>query len=129
MKKPTTNGNDLYQIGNDYPQAPISSYFVESSYHDGIYTEIVQSAFEVSGVDGFDNSFFLGKTPVGLNKRVLNVLPQSGWFTDKLTSGVSGDVYGEVSAVSGEAYFYQDYATAEFSGFTKEETTDTNPEG
>lgn len=117
MKLPTSNGNDLYQIGNDYPQAPISSYFVASSYHDGIYTEIKQSAFEVSSIDGFDNTFFLGKTPVGLNKRVLDVLPQSGWFTDKLTSGVSGDVYGEVSAVSAEAYFYQDYATGEFSGF------------
>lgn len=124
MKFATSNGNDLYQIGNDYPQGPISAYFVASSYHDGIYTELASAAAEytkVSGVDGFDNSFFNLKTPSGLNKRVLDVLPQSGWFTDKLTSGVSGDVYGEVSAVSAEAYFYQDYATGELSAFPKKD--------
>lgn len=114
MKNPT-NGNDLYQIGNDYPQAPISAYFVASSYADGIYTQLSNTAKEftgVSGVDGFDNSFFNLKTPSGLNKRVLNVLPQEKW--DDVTSV---DVAGDVSAVSGEMIFSDDYATAELKEF------------
>lgn len=117
MKFATSNGNDLYQIGNDYPQGPISAYFVASSYHDGIYTELSDTAkeyTEVSGVDGFDNSFFNLKTPSGLNKRVLDVLPQKTW--DDVTSA---DVLGEVSAVSGEKIFSNDYATAELSAFPK----------
>lgn len=114
MKNPT-NGNDLYQIGNDYPQAPISAYFVASSYADGIYTQLSDTAKEftnVSGVDGFDNSFFNLKSPSGLNKRVLNDLPQEKW--DAVTSaGVAGDV----SAVAGEKIFSDDYATAELKEF------------
>lgn len=115
MKNPTSNGNDLYQVGNDYPQAPISAYFVASSYKDGIYTELSDTAKEftkVSGVDSFDNSFFNLKTPSGLNKRVLTVLPQDTW--DEVTSA---GVAGEVSAVSGEAYFSDDYATASLEAF------------
>lgn len=114
MKNPT-NGNDLYQIGNDYPQAPISAYFVASSYADGIYTQLSNTAKEytnVSGVDGFDNSFFNLKTTSGLNKRVLNVLPQDKW-DDVTSAGVAGDV----SAVSGEEIFSDDYATAELKAF------------
>ena len=117
MKNPT-NGNDLYQIGNDYPQAPISAYFVASSYADGIYTQLSNTAKEftnVSGVDGFDNSFFNFKTPSGLNKRVLNVLPQEKW--DDVTSA---GVAGEVSAISGEKIFSDDYATAELKEFPVE---------
>ena len=115
MKNPTSNGNDLYQIGNDYPQAPISAYFVASSYADGIYTQLSDTAKEftkVSGVDGFDNSFFNLKSPSGLNKRVLNVLPQEKW-DDVISAGVAGDV----SAVSGEMIFSDDYATAELKEF------------
>lgn len=115
MKNPTSNGNDLYQVSNDYPQAPISAYFVASSYHDGIYTELASAAAEfknVSGKDGFDNSFFNLKTPSGLNKRVLNDLPQSGW------APVAEDaVAGDVSAVSGEMIFSDDYASAELKAF------------
>ena len=114
MKNPT-NGNDLYQIGNDYPQAPISAYFVASSYADGIYTQLSDTAKEftnVSGVDGFDNSFFNLKSPSGLNKRVLNELPQSTW------APVTEDIVaGDVSAVSGEKIFSDDYATAELKEF------------
>lgn len=115
MKNSTSNGNDLYQIGNDYPQAPISAYFVASSYKDGIYTELASAAAEftnVNGVDGFDNSFFNLKTPSGLNKRVLNVLPQEKW--DTVTSA---GVAGEVSAVSGELIFSDDYAAATLEAF------------
>lgn len=114
MKNPT-NGNDLYQIGNDYPQAPISAYFVASSYADGIYTQLSDTAKEftnVSGVDGFDNSFFNLKSPSGLNKRVLNELPQEKW-DDVTSAGVAGDV----SAVSGEKIFSDDYATAVLKEF------------
>lgn len=115
MKNPTSNGNDLYQVGNDYPQAPISAYFVASSYADGIYTQLSDTAKEytdASSKDGFDNSFFNLKTPSGLNKRILTVLPQSDW--DPVTSA---GVAGEVSAVSGEAYFSDDYATATLEAF------------
>ena len=126
MKNPTCNGNDLYQVGNDYPQAPISAYFVASSYKDGIYTQLSDTAKEytdVSGKDGFDNSFFNLKTPVGLNKRVWDVLPQSA-FT------VSSDDYigpaSALSSVSGELYFADEYATGVFSGFPAEETTTKN---
>lgn len=115
MKNPTSNGNDLYQVGNDYPQAPISAYFVASSYKDGIYTELASAAAEftdVTGKDGFDNSFFNLKTPSGLNKRVLTVLPQSDW--DPVTED---GVEGAVSAVSGELFFSDDYATASLEAF------------
>ena len=114
MKNPTSNGNDLYQVSNDYPQAPISAYFVASSYHDGIYTQLSDTAKEftgVSGVDGFDNSFFNLKTPSGLNKRVLN-LSQEDW-----APVTSAGVFGEVSAVSGEKIFSDDYAAAELKAF------------
>lgn len=115
MKNPTCNGNDLYQVGNDYPQAPISAYFNASSYHDGIYTELSDMAKEytdVSSKDGFDNSFFNVKTPSGLNKRILAVLPQEDW-----AEVTEEDVNGPVSAVSGEAYFSDDYATATLEAF------------
>ena len=115
MKNPTCNGNDLYQVGNDYPQAPISAYFVSGSYHDGIYTELSDAAKEYTSaesVDGFDNSFFNVKNPAGLNKRILTVLPQSAW-ADPTEEGVAG----EVSAVSGEKFFSDDYATAELKEF------------
>ena len=114
MKFATSNGNDLYQIGNDYPQGPISAYFVTSSYADGIYTEIKKDLIlDVSSKDGFDDSFFDLKNPEGLNKRVLNI-PQNKW--DEVTSA---DVRGEVSAVSGEIIFSNDYATGELSAFPK----------
>ena len=117
MKKHASNGNDLYQIGNDYPQAPISAYFVASSYADGLYTQWNDTAKEytnVSGVDGFDNSFFNLKSPSGLNKRVLNVLPQEDWA--EITED---NVDGAVSAVSGEMIFSDDYAAAELKAFTE----------
>lgn len=113
MKLPTSNGNDLYQIGNDYPQVA-EQYFNTSAYADGIYTELKYSGFsaEKPQVDGFDASFFAGKDPMGLNKRILNVLPQTKW--DDVTSA---DVRGDFSAVSGEIIFSNDYATAELSSF------------
>ena len=112
MKKPTTNGNDLYQIGNDYPQSPLSSYFVTSSYHDGIYTEIVQTDYKVQSKDGYDDTFFLAKTPVGLNKRLFDV-PQSAW-----ANPTTADVVGDVDAISAvSAVFSPDYAVGEFSAF------------
>jgi len=103
MIKPTSNANVLYQVGNDYAQAPASAYFNTDSYHDGIYTEVnsaVNTLTGVKSVDGFDDTFFNLKDKAGLNKRTLDVLPQSGWKDP------------EESGVSGEAYFSDDYATA-----------------
>ena len=110
MKKPTSNGVDLYQIGNDYPQAPISAYFVASSYADGIYTQLNKAnLFSADSIDGFDDSFFPLKSPSGLNKRILNVSQDDFVVTES-------DVVpsGAVSAVSGSKYFADEYATAEF---------------
>jgi hypothetical protein len=116
MKLPTSNGNDLYQIGNDYPQVA-SAYFETSSYHDGIYTELKKDlVWDVSGVDGFDDSFFDLKNPEGLNKRILNV-PQSAWAVPTSGEDFVGDDISAISAVS--ATFSPDYAVAELSAFPK----------
>ena len=106
MIKPTSNANVLYQVGNDYAQSPASAYFETTSYHDGIYTEVnsavntIPSGEKPFSKDGFDDTFFNLKDPQGLNKRTLDVLPQSDWKDP------------EESGVSGEAYFSDDYATA-----------------
>lgn len=97
MKNPTINGNDLYQVGNDYPQTT-EKYFVTSSYKDGIYTEVNSAAvFNPAGEDG--DVFFDMKSKEGINKRTLNVLPQSDWAEP-------------ASAFSGSLYLSDDYATA-----------------
>ena len=46
MKNPTSNGNDLYQVGNDYPQIA-DKYFVTTSYKDGIYTEVKSAVCQI----------------------------------------------------------------------------------
>ncbi len=61
-KKPTVNGNDLYQLGNDYPQT--EGYYATSSYADGLYTEL---KVDVSSMSGY-------------NKRILNVSGASSVF-------------------------------------------------
>lgn len=99
MKNPTINGNDLYQVGNDYPQVA-DKYFVASSYKDGICTELKsENGFNPVTGELSGDTFFDLKDMKGLNKRVLNVLPQSGW--DK-----------PASAFSGAMYLSDDYATA-----------------
>lgn len=101
MKNPTINGNDLYQVGNDYPQTT-EKYFVASSYKDGIYTEVNSATvFNPAGEDG--DVFFDMKSKEGINKRILNVLPQSGWADVSATPA---------SAFSGAKYLSDDYATA-----------------
>lgn len=108
MKNPTSNGNDLYQVGNDYPQIA-DKYFVASSYKDGIYTEVkgevcqIDGTFEGTEIPVSSDPFFDLKNKNGLNKRILNVLPQSGWK--------DGD-YSPASAFSGIKYFSDEYATA-----------------
>lgn len=110
MKKPTSNGVDLYQIGNDYPQAPISAYFDETSYADGIYTKLNKANLvSAESIDGFDDSFFDLKSPSGLNKRILNVSQKE--FTVNAEDVVPS---GALSAVSGELVFADEYATANF---------------
>ena len=106
MKNPTSNGNDLYQIGNDYPQVA-KKYFVLSSYKDGIYTELKDDFNPVTGGPASADPFFDLKDLNGLNKRVLNVLPQTTW------SAFSGD---NASALSGDLYLSDDYATGIVSG-------------
>lgn len=102
MKNPTSNGNDLYQIGNDYPQVA-EKYFVLSSYKDGIYTEVKSAVCQIPGTATSGDTFFDLKNKNGLNKRVLNVLPQSVW--DKVSATPE-------SAFSGALYLSDDYATA-----------------
>ena len=106
MKKPTSNGNDLYQIGNDYPQVA-EKYFVLSSYKDGIYTELKDDFNPVTDSALSGDVFWNLKDLNGLNKRVLNKLPQDTW------SAFSGD---NASALSGDLYLSDDYATGIVSG-------------
>ena len=114
MKNPTSNGNDLYQIGNDYPQVA-EKYFVLSSYKDGIYTEVLKEkntlAF-ASATSG--DTFFDLKDMSGLNKRILTVLPQDEW-------NYSGKPISANSAFSGSYYFADEYATAVASADLGEE--------
>lgn len=106
MKKPTSNGNDLYQIGNDYPQVA-EKYFVLSSYKDGIYTELKDDFNPVTDSALSGDVFWNLKDLNGLNKRVLDVLPQDDW------KAFSGD---NASALSGDLYLSDYYATGIVSG-------------
>lgn len=101
MKNPTSNGKDLYQIGNDYPQVA-AKYFVLSSYKDGIYTEVNSAVCQLTGAATSGDTFFDLKNKNGLNKRILNV-PQSGWDAPSATPA---------SAFSGAKYLSDEYATA-----------------
>jgi hypothetical protein len=113
MKNPTSNGNDLYQVGNDYPQIA-EKYFKLESYKDGIYTEVLSAkntlAF-ASATSG--DTFFDFKDMAGLNKRILNV-PQDEWT-------LSGEPISANSAFSGSYYFADEYATAKASADLGEE--------
>lgn len=102
MKNPTSNGNDLYQIGNDYPQVA-DKYFVPGSYKDGIYTEVNSALCQLTGTATSGDTFFDLKNKNGLNKRILNVLPQKKWDDPDATPA---------SAFSGAKYLSDDYATA-----------------
>lgn len=102
MKNPTSNGNDLYQIGNDYPQVA-DKYFVLSSYKDGIYTEVKSAVCQLTGAETSGDTFFDLKNKNGINKRILNVLPQSAWDDPTATPA---------SAFSGAKYLSDEYATA-----------------
>ena len=111
MKNPTSNGNDLYQIGNDYPQVA-EKYFDTKSYADGIYTSAIPVGYTTESQDGFDDKFFAQKEPVGLNKRILDV-PQSAW-----AAPTEDDVNGDLDAISAvSAVFSPDYAVGELSAF------------
>ena len=110
MKNPTSNGIDLYQVGNDYPQTP-EKYFKLESYKDGIYTEVNSATvFNPAGEDA--DVFFDLKSKEGINKRILNVLPQSGWKDTDATPA---------SAFSGAKYLSDEYATAVASANLGEE--------
>ena len=102
MKNPTSNGKDLYQVGNDYPQVA-EKYFVLSSYKDGIYTEVQSAVCQIDSEKTSGDTFFDLKNKNGLNKRVLNVLPQSGWDAPSATPA---------SAFENDLFLSDDYATA-----------------
>lgn len=98
--------NDLYNLGNDYPQ-DVSAYFLDTdekvegkefygkAYSDGLYHYTVKPAYELSG----------GKD--ALNKRILNVLPQSAWAPNEKLEASAFSAAPDASAV-----FSPDYATA-----------------
>lgn len=97
--------NDLYNLGNDYAQTTSAYFVVEETaesigkepyevYSDGLYHYTVKPVYELSG--GED----------ALNKRILNVLPQSGWADNEITLAMSG-------TSDGGKLFSKDYATAE----------------
>lgn len=113
MKNPTSNGKDLYQIGNDYPQVA-EKYFVLSSYKDGIYTEVNSAICQLTGAETSGDTFFDLKNMNGINKRVLDVLPQSAW--DKVSATPE-------SAFSGALYLSDDYATGIASADLGEKVT------
>lgn len=96
--KPTCNGNDLYQVGNDYPQEA-SAYFYTDSYADGIYTS---GKFDMSAAEG-------------LNKRILNVEPGEFGTTIQSAWNPGTDMSGNTIELSAGAWASDDYATAEFS--------------
>lgn len=111
MKNPTSNGNDLYQVGNDYPQVA-KKYFVLSSYKDGIYTELnSENGFNPVENANSADPFFDLKDMKGLNKRILNI-PQEDWTDPSATPA---------SAFSGAKYLSDDYATAVASADLGEE--------
>lgn len=85
--------NDLYNLGNDYPQ-DVSAYFVTSgkAYSDGLYHYTTKPVYELSG----------GAS--ALNKRILNV-PQSAWAAPDNISAFS-------AANDASAVLSPDYATA-----------------
>lgn len=96
---------DLYNLGNDYAQVT-SAYFVTSAtaaeygvdaekvYSDGLYHYTVKPAYELSGGEN------------ALNKRILNVLPQSAWAAPDFDGAESFSAQSDASAV-----FSPDYAT------------------
>lgn len=113
---------DIYNLGNDYFQKT-DVYFVTAdadaaksadiagykAYSDGLYHFTTQPVYELSG----------GAS--ALNKRIFNVLPQSGWdapeyFDDeKIASGFSA-----INAAS--AVLSPDYATGVVVGFAETDT-------
>ena len=95
--------NDLYNVGNDYPQ-DVSAYFVTDdkevpygkAYSDGLYHYTTKPVYELSG----------GAS--ALNKRILNVLPQSAWAAPDIGDNISAfSAANDASAV-----LSPDYATA-----------------
>lgn len=115
---------DIYNLGNDYFQKT-DVYFVTAdeeaaksadiagykAYSDGLFHFTTQPVYELSG----------GVS--ALNKRIFNVLPQSGWdapeyFADeKIASGFSA-----INAAS--AVLSPDYATGIVVGLNGGDTTD-----
>lgn len=98
---------DLYNLGNDYFQKTDVYFVTEDSaaaksagiagykaYSDGLFHFTTQPVYELSG----------GAS--ALNKRIFNVLPQSGWA--KVDFGDNASAFSAINAAS--AVFSPDYA-------------------
>jgi len=119
---------DLYNLGNDYFQKT-DVYFVTDdetaaasakvagykAYSDGLFHFTTQPVYELSG----------GAS--ALNKRIFNVLPQSGWA--KVDFGDNASAFSAINAAS--AVFSPDYAKGvvvainEVSGDAKKDYSNT----
>lgn len=78
--KPTVQNPDLYQVANDYVQAPLSSFYdvgaSGENYQDGIYTQLS---------DELVNGKFSAepwKDPKGFNKRIVLINPSAAYTDD-----------------------------------------------
>jgi len=119
---------DLYNLGNDYFQKTDVYFVTEDSaaaksagiagykaYSDGLFHFTTQPVYELSG----------GAS--ALNKRIFNVLPQSGWA--KVDFGDNASAFSAINAAS--AVFSPDYAKGvvvainEVSGDAKKDYSNT----
>jgi hypothetical protein len=97
---------DIYNLGNDYFQETSAYFIVDdaeaekaagikgySAYSDGLFHFTTQPVYELSG----------GAS--ALNKRIFNVLPQSGWGEPTFEGAETFSAINDASAV-----FSPDYA-------------------
>lgn len=124
---------DIYNLGNDYFQKT-DVYFVTANsaaelsagvagykaYSDGLYHFTTQPVYELSG--GLS----------ALNKRIFNVLPQSGWGTPEFLVGAEASAASAWSAINAaSAVLSPDYAKGvvvginEVSGDAKKDYSNT----
>ena len=105
------NRDNIYNVGNDYFQK-LETYFLDTdakvsaatdpkgnplygkAYSDGLYHYTTEPVYELSG----------GVS--ALNKRIFNVLPQSGWKPGEFAGVETFSAINDASAV-----FSPDYAT------------------
>ena len=123
-RKTMKRREDIYNLGNDYFQKT-DVYFVTdndeaaakagipgfSAYSDGLYHFTTQPVYELSG----------GAS--ALNKRIFNVLPQSGWKPGDFAGVETFSAINDASAV-----FSPDYATGVVVGDAEIDKTWKKPQ-